>query len=98
MPTTTPTVSVQTTFHACTLCGARRRSAEMMDLHADTAHDGAEPSYTTKTSVYGQPASFPVPAGDRVVAKNRPEGDPCQALTPGCSIDHSVDTGTCEGW
>lgn len=35
---------------------------------------------------------------DRVYAVNRPEHEPCQAGTVGCSIDHDRDNGSCEGW
>lgn len=40
------------------------------------------------------------PAPDRVVAWGRNEEDPCEALTPGCSINHSAEdgAGTCETW
>lgn len=73
MPTTditkVPTVRIETTFLACAICGARRRAAETMDLHFDLHHEDAEEvAYVTKTSEYGQPAGFPVPAGDRVVS------------------------------
>jgi hypothetical protein len=40
----------------------------------------------------------------RVYAWSRPptdedgEGTPCEALTPGCSIDHARDDGGCEPW
>ena len=34
----------------------------------------------------------------RTYAVDREESDPCQAGTVGCSIDHAVDNGGCEGW
>lgn len=34
----------------------------------------------------------------RVYATDRDETEPCEANTPGCAIDHSVDLGSCEGW
>lgn len=64
----TPTVRIQTTFHVCSICGAGRRAVETMELHFDSQHEDVEPTFTTKTSEYGQPASFPVPFGDVVVS------------------------------
>lgn len=34
----------------------------------------------------------------RVYAIGRKETEPCQRLTPGCSIDHDEDDGDCECW
>lgn len=35
----------------------------------------------------------------RVYALDRDESEPCEALTPGCSIDHRLDAGDgCETW
>lgn len=34
----------------------------------------------------------------RVIAWDRTPSDPCQASTPGCSIDHNRDPGDCEPW
>jgi hypothetical protein len=35
---------------------------------------------------------------DRVYAVDREETDPCEAGTPGCSIDHTKDYGDCASW
>jgi hypothetical protein len=33
------------------------------------------------------------------IAWDRPETEPCQAGTPGCSVDHRPDADySCEGW
>jgi hypothetical protein len=34
----------------------------------------------------------------RVRATDRREDECCEALTPGCSIDHSADDGDCDTW
>lgn len=34
----------------------------------------------------------------RAIAVGRDETDPCEALTPGCCIDHNRDTGDCQTW
>ena len=39
------------------------------------------------------------PLTGRMIAWGREETDPCEAGTPGCSIDHSVDEyDGCETW
>jgi hypothetical protein len=40
----------------------------------------------------------PIVTNGRVVAWGRKEADSCEAGTRGCSIDHSRDDGSCEGW
>ena len=34
----------------------------------------------------------------RVIAWRRKESEPCEANTPGCSIDHTRDHGSCDTW
>jgi hypothetical protein len=43
---------------------------------------------------------IPVPApGDRRIAWDREETEPCEAGTPGCCIDHMQDKGEgCDTW
>jgi hypothetical protein len=43
-------------------------------------------------------ADCPACPTTRVYATDRDEADSCQAGTPGCSIDHSADNGSCETW
>lgn len=69
----TPTVTIRTHFWSCLICSASRRTVEAIECHMAFNHEdeiaeGTEARYMTlKTSTYGQPASFPVPAGDVVV-------------------------------
>lgn len=37
-------------------------------------------------------------SGGRVIAVDRDETEPCEALTPGCCINHMLDDGDCEVW
>lgn len=43
-------------------------------------------------------AKLTSPGWQRPVAAQRRETEPCQAGTPGCSVDHAQDDGECETW
>lgn len=38
-----------------------------MELHFEMQHENVKLSFTTRSSIYGQPASFPVPEGDVII-------------------------------
>jgi hypothetical protein len=69
-----------------------------MSAHAYVdAGDGTRTCTTHDVVVY--PEELGCASTGRVIAAGREETEPCQAGTPGCSIDHTRDSGDgCEGW
>ena len=61
------------------------------------APHNAEPA-VVRSTYPGDWADREATTPQRAVAWDRPEGDPCQAGTPGCAIDHAADRGGCETW
>ncbi len=60
----------------------------------------AEPEYDhpTRDEAEADEVELRIGLGGRHIAWGRPETDPCEAGTPGCSIDHNRDRGGCHTW
>lgn len=62
---------------------------------ARTRSARARLDHVSRAGLVERPAASQRP---RCYAAGRDESDPCQAGTPGCSIDHDSDRGGCATW